>query len=326
MTTQRTLSMLTLATLLVFLIPGSGLAIDAYNQDFEGLVQSDLNALTNDGWLVYGNVFSANEDYLYGYGPYGAPNDGAAFCQIDMGQGGDEQGEQQLVVFSDYNNGDHGVGNIIETNVFQEQTVGPDDIGSVWKFEFQAKRGNLEGNSTAKAFLKTLDPSSGYAITNFISADMTTIPDTWGGYTLTIEIDPSLEGQLIQFGFMNTAMMYQGSGIFYDNLVFYMDDTSAVPADLASMGMTLDQNFPNPFNPRTQINFALENTGAVELTVYDIAGRRVATLQQGILAAGDHHVTWDGTTEAGTPAPTGRYSYLLKTASGQVARSMILLK
>ena len=76
----------------------------------------------------------------------------------------------------------------------------------------------------------------------------------------------------------------------------------------------------------TRIKFNLENPSAVELTVYDLAGRRVATLQQGLLAAGDHHANWNGTTDSGTPAPTGRYSYVLKTSSGQVARSMILLK
>ena len=73
MTIQRSLRMLTLATLLVFLSPMSILAIEAYDQDFENLVQSDVNALTNDGWLVFGNVFTSNNEYLYGYGPFGAP-------------------------------------------------------------------------------------------------------------------------------------------------------------------------------------------------------------------------------------------------------------
>ena len=324
MTTQRSVTMVTLA--LLFLIPLSALAVEEYSQDFEGLTQGDPSALTNDGWLVFGNVFTSNHEYLYGYGPYGAPNDGAAFCQIDMDQGGEEQGLQQLVVFSDYNNGDHAVGNIIESNVFQEQTIGAGDIGAVWVFEFQAKMGNLEASSTALAFIKTLDPGAGYALTNYITVDMTEIPETWGGYTLTIDIDASLEGQILQIGFMNTAMMYQGSGIFYDNIVFHMDDVSSVPGTMADLGMTLDQNFPNPFNPMTRIQFNLEHAGAVELAVYDVAGRKVATLEQGLLDAGDHYVNWNGSTDSGAPAPTGRYSYVLKTSSGQVAKNMILLK
>ncbi len=188
MTTQRTVSMLVLAAALIFLLPMTTQAVEAFSQDFEGLVQSDINALADDGWLVFGNVFTSNEEYLYGYGPFPAPNDGAAFCQIVLDQGGAEQGDQQLVVFSDYNNQDHAVGNIIESNVFQEQIVGPSDIGSVWIFDFQAKMGNLDAESTALAFIKTLDPSSGYALTNYFSVDMTNIPETWNAYSLSITL------------------------------------------------------------------------------------------------------------------------------------------
>ena len=62
------------------------------------------------------------------------------------------------------------------------------------------------------------------------------------------------------------------------------------------------------------------------MAVFDLAGRRVATLHQGELGAGDHHVTWNGRTDSGAAAPTGLYRYVLKTATGQVSRSMILVK
>jgi hypothetical protein len=193
-----------------------------YSQDFEDLVQSDPAALANDGWLVFANVFGPDWSFWYNYGPFPAPNGGPAFSGIDLGQGGPAQGEQQLVVYNDYNNTNHGDGSnaIIEANVFQEQTIGAADVGSTWRFDFDAKLGNLEGASMAAAFFKTLDPGAGYALTNFITADMTSIPDTWGSYSLSIFIDASLEGQILQFGFMNWASNYEGSGIFYDNLNF----------------------------------------------------------------------------------------------------------
>ena len=78
-----------------------------YSQDFETLNAADVDALGNDDWLVFGNVFALDWTYLYGYGPFGAPNDGAAFCAIVAGEGGAEQGTQQLSVFNDYNNTDH---------------------------------------------------------------------------------------------------------------------------------------------------------------------------------------------------------------------------
>jgi hypothetical protein len=314
------------AAALICLLPAASFAIDGYSQDFEALVQTDPAALTNEGWVVYGNVFDASGNYLYGYGTYDAPNDGLAFCQIDAGQGGEEQGEQQLVIFSDYQNAGHAAGNLIESNTFKEQVIGTLETSETWVFEFQAKLGNIEGSSTAAAFIKTLDPSSGWAMTNFITADMTTIPLDWSGYTISIEIDPSMEGQILQFGFMNTATLYEGSGIFYDNLIFRQGDQTHVPDSSIIAGAQLQQNFPNPFNPHTQINFAMDHTGPVSITVFDLAGRKVATLFQGELEAGDHHVTWAGKTDQGLNAATGQYYYVLATATGQLSRSMILVK
>jgi hypothetical protein len=313
--------------LLVGLIPAAGrAALVQYTQDFELLLQTDPDALANDGWLVFGNVSAPDGTYLYGYGPFPAPNHEFGFCQIDLLQGGTEQGAQQLVVFSDYNNVDHAVGNLIESNVFHEYTIETADVGGVWTFEFQCKLGNLAGSSTAAAFIKTLDPANGYALTNFITVDMTSIPDTWSGASLSIPVTADLDGQILQFGFMNVATNYEPSGIFYDNIVFQRTgDISAVP-DGAALGATLGQNYPNPFNPVTRIDFALERPGAVELAVYDLAGRRVAVLEQGELGAGEHHVTWDGRSADGAPVPSGQYRYVLTTPDGRVSRSMVLLK
>lgn len=313
------------ATALICLSPLAGQAITPYSQDFEMLIQPDTSALGNDGWLVYGNVSDPLGNYLYGYGPFPAPNDGFAFCQIDQNQGGVEQGFQQLSVFSDYNNADHAVGNLIESNVFQEQTVAAADVGDVWSFAFQAKRGNLVAPSTAAAFIKTLDPANGWALTNYISVDMTTIPDTWGGYSLSIPIDASLSGQIIQFGFVNVATLYESAGIFYDNVEWNVL-TTAAPDAATLMNASLAQNYPNPFNPSTRIAFELGRTETVELTVFDLAGRRIATLFSGELGVGEHAMTWDGRTDAGENAAAGQYRYVLKTPAGQMSRSMMLLK
>jgi hypothetical protein len=209
-----------LAAAIIFLAPTVGWCdLVSYNQDFEALDQTNADALANDYWLVYANVFTSAGGYLYGYGAV-APNGGPGFCAIDVGQGGLEQGLQQLVVYSDYNNADHGNGNLIEANVFQEQVVGAADIGTTWLFQYDAKRGNIDGNTTAAAFFKTLDPGNGFALTNYITVDMTDVGDDWSSYLLSIYITASLEGQILQFGFQNVATNYEGSGVFYDNVDF----------------------------------------------------------------------------------------------------------
>ena len=59
--------------------------------------------------------------YRYGYGTFPAPNDGAAFCAVNAAQGGPEQGDRQLSIYSDYNNTDHAKGHRIESNVFLQE-------------------------------------------------------------------------------------------------------------------------------------------------------------------------------------------------------------
>ena len=328
MFSQRSRLLLAVAAAIICLAPLTGQAqVAPYEQSFEDLIQTDSAALGNDGWVVYGSVFDPLGNWLYGYGTFPAPNHEFAFSQIDILQGGIDQGLQQLVVFSDYNNTDHAVGNTIESNVFQEQTISAADIGSVWKFSFDAKLGNIEGASTAKAFIKTIDPGNGFAQTNFVFVEMTAIPVEWNRYEVSLSLaDPLLEGQYIQFGFLNTATLYEGSGIFYDNIVWELDPLSPVPDASVIAGARLGQNYPNPFNPSTRIDFALEKAGHVDLTVYDVAGRKVRTLHSGSLGTGDHHVTWNGLTDAGLRAASGRYQYVLTTETGQTARSMVLLK
>ncbi len=320
------IAVLTVAALFCPLV-ATAQPLASYTQDFEGLVQTDVNALANDGWLVYGNVFDTDgTSYLYGYGAFPAPNTGAAFCQIVIGEGGLEQGAQQLVVFSDYENTDHALGHYIESNVYHEEKVGAENVGESWVFEFDSKRGNLTGSSTALAFIKTLDPSNGYALTNFITVDMTTSPTTWNHYSLSISIDASLEGQLLQFGYSNTATLYESAGIFYDNITFHPDNATGSTPARSMVDATLRQNYPNPFNPSTRIEFSLNQAQSVDLAVFDLAGRRVATLVRGALESGEHAVNWNGRSDNGAAVASGRYNYVLRTQHGQLSGSMTLLK
>ncbi len=203
----------------MLIAPGAW-ALSSYDENFEGLNQADGAALANAGWLAFGNVFDSGGGYLYGYGVFGAPNGTPGFSSVAAGEGGPDQGGQQLVVYSDYNNGDHGNGNLVEANVFQEQFVDAGDVGSTWTFQFDAKGGDLVAPSSSVAFIKTLDPNAGFATTNFITFDTTDLADTWNTFSLSIMIDASLTGQILQFGFAATATNFNASGNFYDNVSF----------------------------------------------------------------------------------------------------------
>lgn len=84
---------------------------------------------------------------------------------------------------------------------------------------------------------------------------------------------------------------------------------------------TLNQNFPNPFNPTTSISFTLSARQHIEVSVYDLLGRKVATLFQGIADAGTHQVDFD----AGGLS-SGVYFYELRSKSGTLRNKMVLIR
>ena len=194
-------------------------AITNYSQDFEGLDPNDFSVgpLGGDGWLVGANVFDPNGAFLYNYFAFPAPNGSGGFSNLSTAGTGAPVGNVGLVVFSDYNNGDHGVGNLIEANVFQEQTIVPSDVGKTADFSFIAAPGDLGGATTALAFIKTIDPNNGN-LTNFVTQDTTSLPAGNSSFTLSLPIDGSLVGQLFQFGFLNVATNFDPSGVNYDNV------------------------------------------------------------------------------------------------------------
>ena len=83
----------------------------------------------------------------------------------------------------------------------------------------------------------------------------------------------------------------------------------------------LYRNYPNPFNPRTIINYELQITNEIELSVYNLLGQEVATLVSGRQAAGLHQVEWDASGFS-----SGIYYYKLKSGKYQNVKKMILLK
>ena len=83
----------------------------------------------------------------------------------------------------------------------------------------------------------------------------------------------------------------------------------------------LEQNYPNPFNPQTTIQFSLPEVSEVRLVVYDVLGRQVRMLVQGVLSHGTHQHTFDAADLA-----NGMYFYQLESAGQTLTKTMILLK
>ena len=103
------------------------------------------------------------------------------------------------------------------------------------------------------------------------------------------------------------------------------DESSQIP-----QFFSLSQNFPNPFNPATVIQYELPGPGVKTsraiLKVYDLLGREVQTLVDKDYAPGAYEISWDGTNEEGAQVSSGIYIYQLKFGNFVSSKKMILLR
>jgi hypothetical protein len=88
----------------------------------------------------------------------------------------------------------------------------------------------------------------------------------------------------------------------------------------------LEANYPNPFNPRTSINFSLATPGTVKLEVFNILGQKIRTLVDGHMEPGIHTISWDSKDESGASVASGAYFYKLTTDDYSSTKKMLLLK
>ena len=176
-------------------------------------------------------------------------------------------------------------------------------------------------------------------IAEYVKADMTTRP---AGVAYT----DSMGYQAVTLGFGMEFMSdlplptgHYASGVsdrvdLMANIMEYFAKAATGPGTGTPNGSTFANRLtharPNPFNPRTTIEYSVAAPGHVTLRVHDLAGRVVRTLVDCDVEPGEHKVVWDGTTDAGRRAASGVYFAKMEVAGRAVAfratRKLILLK
>ena len=129
-------------------------------------------------------------------------------------------------------------------------------------------------------------------------------PAEWNDYTLSVvDFFSEREGidTLVQVEEMDfNGVVYTVEGILSSK------DPVVLPTAIKVL-----PNYPNPFNPATNIKFELPQEAHVNLTVLDILGRKVRTLINGeMITGGFHQIMWNGLSDSGAPAPSGVYVIL----------------
>jgi pectate lyase len=172
---------------------------------------------------------------------------------------------------------------------------------------------------TGHSIATTADqPEGAWPVLNSMPApaddDHDGMPNDW---ELTHSLNPNDSTDRNNIGYGGYTQLEVYLNTLTGEIVTNADDfITAVPEQFV-----LDQNYPNPFNPTTTIKFQIPTLSHVTLKVFDVLGREVSKLVDGIMAPGYKSVRWD----AGN-VPSGVYFYQLRAGSFTETRTMLLMK
>jgi len=111
------------------------------------------------------------------------------------------------------------------------------------------------------------------------------------------------------------SIFHLGTGSAVDDHLFLTPDR-----------FELAQNFPNPFNPATEIMFSVPNPAVVRIQVFNIMAQRVRTLTDASYPMGVHRIVWDGRSDAGVAVGAGVYIYRMEAPGFVQVKKMLLMK
>ena len=110
------------------------------------------------------------------------------------------------------------------------------------------------------------------------------------------------------------------------HLIILNTDMASAVSSTVPNSLRLDQNYPNPFNPFTTITFVVPVSTHVTLSIYDVEGKLVVTLVDGVLSDGPKSIHWDGRDSYGKLARSGVYFYRLTAGDKLLSKKMILIR
>ena len=126
-----------------------------------------------------------------------------------------------------------------------------------------------------------------------------------------------------------SAMLYlEGESMYQSvNIVMITDpDNVGVDTNTGPFSFALHQNFPNPFNPSTEIRYEIPDDLLVRISVYDMAGRLIRSLINEKKATGSYSIIWDGKNNLGSGVATGVYIYSIEAGKHRQNKKAVFIK
>lgn len=198
--------------------------------------------------------------------------------------------------------------------------------------------GGLPGNELATVNLGTIQSGWNEAAVSGVSI-------TSGNFYVGIRYAPSTpdigidetppidDMSYLKIGTTGNWEKFTSLGLNYDVMIRCFVDSGMVGIANTDPSLIEDfrllQNYPNPFNPTTSIAFTIPAKMAgekVTLKVYDLLGREVTTLFDGVATPGVHQVMWNGKNASGNLVTSGIYFYTIKAGSVVQTRKMVLMR
>jgi hypothetical protein len=149
----------------------------------------------------------------------------------------------------------------------------------------------------------------------------------WTPYTLDLEVPTGVDAKALEVR-LHVYNRFTGT-IYWDDLtVDVIGTTTAVGGAKDGLPSTyeLSENYPNPFNPSTTIQYGVPRDGAVAIDIYNVMGQKIRTLVDDYRAAGRYVATWDGRDDRGYVVGSGVYFYRLTSGNTGIVKKMLLLK
>ncbi len=145
------------------------------------------------------------------------------------------------------------------------------------------------------------------------------LSDTLGGDLKHIHDFRQLYATVLEQWFSFDSQQVLGAA--FPTLSLLDTTTSVKDAPAMPSEWFLSQNFPNPFNPSTSLRYGLPESSEIDIAVYNMLGRQIATLFRGRQSAGQHTVTWDASGHA-----SGVYLIQLRSRGVKLTRTVQLVK
>jgi len=189
--------------------------------------------------------------------------------------------------------------------------------GNIAQFRFWA-RSETGGHSLSRLKVGVTTNQQDISNLTIISgANAVTVPSTWTEYTYALT------------GYQNQNILAGIQCVSEDGYILLVDDirlsTNVGTDDNTTQVVNTPQMhfYPNPFSTFTEISIELKEPAHVELTVFDIKGRRLRTLYAGYLTAGAHSYIWNSKKESGKQLASGIYLVKLRAGKEEVIRKVV---